>query len=348
MLKRILSLTLSVLALTSVITGCGKTTADEGKKGTDKITIVWYPNESGKDLEGAREEITKVVEKATGKTVENKLTTDYNIAIESIANGSASIAFMGAEGYVQANKKNKNVVPLVTNSDAKGTLEGALYNSWLAVKKDDASKYQKDGKYAIDNVQGKIMSFVSNSSTSGFKVPTSGIINHFSSEDKWKDLKTEDLATGGSDKFFSQVLFGNSHQGSAVNLLSGKADVAAFCDTELNNYTELEEGKENTAGAVYKVKQDAADPFKSLVGKEFTIISNTPVLNGPFVMNKDVLTEDEQKKLLEGFTSDEVAKNEKIFIPKGSEFKGMFKKTGNEKFVEVKDSWYDPIRALSK
>lgn len=347
MLKRILSLTLSLIALTSIITGCAKTAADE-KKGTDKITIVWYPNESGKDLEGAREEITKIVEKATGKTVDNKLTTDYNIAIESIANGSASIAFMGAEGYVQANKKNKNVVPLVTNSDAKGTLDGAMYNSWIAVKKEDTSKYQKDGKFSIDNVQGKIMSFVSNSSTSGFKVPTSGIISHFSSVDKWKNLKTEDLATGGSDKFFTQVLFGNSHQGSAVNLLSGKADVAAFSDAQLANYIELKEGKENTAGAVYKIKQDAADPFKTLGGKEFTVISNTPVLNDPFVMNKDVLTADEQKKLVDAFTSDEVAKNEKIFIPKGSEFKGMFKKTGNEKFVKVEDSWYDPIRALSK
>ncbi|MCI5494394.1 MAG: phosphate/phosphite/phosphonate ABC transporter substrate-binding protein [Lachnospiraceae bacterium] len=35
----------------------------------------------------------------------------------------------------------------------------------------DAADYQTDGEYGIDNIVGKRMSFVSNSSTSGFKVP---------------------------------------------------------------------------------------------------------------------------------------------------------------------------------
>jgi len=52
--------------------------------------------------------------------------------------------------------------------------------------------------------------------------------------------------------------------------------------------------------------------------------------------------------LIEVFTSDEVANNEDIFIPKGSEKKGLFsKKSGKERFVPVDDSWFNPIRELS-
>ena len=45
------------------------------------------------------------------------------------------------------------------------------------------------------------MSFVSNSSTSGFKVPTNTIISHFADD----NLIVDDLLEGGSDAFFSEV-----------------------------------------------------------------------------------------------------------------------------------------------
>lgn len=322
----------------------------ENKKEESKtITMVWYPNESGGDLEDARNEVGKVVEKATGKKVEHKLTTDYSVAIESIANGTAGICFMGPQGYVEAHTKNEKVVPLVVNSGASGTLDDAKYYSWLAVTKENAEQYKKDGSYAIDNIQGKKMSFVSNSSTSGFKVPTSSIVSYFSKEDKWKDLTAEDLMEGGSDKFFSEVMYGGSHQGSAVNLLTGKSDVAAFCDTVLVNYVEAEEGEFNAVGTTYKVKADATEPFNTLVGKEFTAIASTPVLNSPFAINTEVISEEDKKKLVEAFTSDEVTNNTKIFVPKSDEnTKGFFKKEADEKFLEVDDKWFDPIRELSK
>jgi len=62
---------------------------------------------------------------------------------------------------------------------------------------------------------------------------------------------------GGSGQFFSDVVYGGSHQGSAVNLLTKKADIAAFCDTCVGNYIELAEGEANRPGALYKVKEKA-------------------------------------------------------------------------------------------
>lgn len=320
-----------------------QTTVAPVAKNSEKIVMVWYPNESASDYEPAREEFGRLISQATGREVEQKLTTDYSIAIESLANGTAQICFMGAQGYVEAKNKNDAVKPLFVNSGASGTLDDAIYYSWLCVNKDDTPNYT-----SLDDIQGKRISFVSNSSTSGFKVPTNSIISHFSQQEKWKNISTDDLIEGSEDGFFKEVLFGGSHQGSAVNLLTGKADVAAFCDTEMAPYAVLSSGEENKNGAVYGIKEGASAPFDSMVGKEFTIIQSTPVLNGPFAYNGDMLSADEVKAIQDLMTSEEVTNNSQIFVNKDSGLVGMFKKTDKEKIVLVEDSWYDPIRELNK
>jgi phosphonate transport system substrate-binding protein len=310
------------------------------------LVFAWYPNESGEDMKPAREAIAKVVEAATGRKVTHKLTTDYTIAIESIANGNAHLGFFGAEGYIEANRKNQKVQPLVVNSDNKGTLKDAKYFSFLAVKLGNEGQYKNGAEYAIDNIQGKKFSWVSTSSTSGFKVPSAGIVGYFSKQAKWAKLKAADLLEGGSDKFFSEVMFGQSHQGSAVNLLTGKVDVAAFNDTNLFNYVDLVAGEENMVGAVYQVKADAADPFSSLAGQKYFVIRVMPVLNAPVIINTGLFSADEVKRIREALTSEAVAKNTEIFVPKDSSFKGMY--PAGQRFLPVEDAWYNPIRLLSK
>lgn len=322
--------------------GATEAAVPDGKK-EGKITMVWYPNESASDYEGARNEFGRLIAEATGREVEQKLTTDYSIAIESLANGTAQICFMGAQGYVEAKAKNDAVQPLFVNSGASGTLDDAIYYSWLAVNTEDKENYAN----GLEDIVGKRISFVSNSSTSGFKVPTNSIITHFSAQEQWKDLTADDLIEGSSDGFFSEVLFGGSHQGSAVNLLTGKADVAAFCDTEMAPYAGIASGDENKTGAIYEIKADASAPFDAMAGKQFAVIQSTPVLNGPFAYNSETLSAEEVKAIRDLFTSDEVTNNPQIFVSKDSGLVGMFKKTDKEKIVLVEDAWYDPIRELS-
>ncbi|SHI20180.1 phosphonate transport system substrate-binding protein [Sporobacter termitidis DSM 10068] len=323
------------------------TASADNTKYSDTITVVWYPNESASDFDGARKHYEDLIAQATGKKVIEKTTTDYNIAIEALASGQAQIgALMGAQGFIQAQQENAAVKPLVVNSGASGTLDDAIYYSWLSVNKGEEQNYMKDGKYAIDNIQGKRISFVSNSSTSGFKIPTTNIISHFSKLDQWKDLNSDDLAEGGANKFFSEVLFGGSHQGSAVNLLTGKADVGAFCDTELVNYAAPVSGDNTSAGSVWEVKKDATAPFDTLTGKQFVIIQATPVLNGPSAYNAETLSPADVKAIQDLMTSDKIANDPLVFVPKDSSDKGFYKKSDKEQFVVVEDSWYDPIRAL--
>ncbi len=341
-MKKTLLSVLSLLFLVSILAACTSSSANSD----DQLTMVWYPNESGNDLKAARDEIGKVIEEVTGKKVEHKLTTDYAVAIETIANGNAQLAFMGAQGYIEAKNKNNSIEPLIVPSGKSGTIDDAVYYSWLAVKKADADQYKVNGEYAIDNIADSKFSFVSSSSTSGFKVPSNDVIAYFSQQDQWKDLTPEDLMEGGP--FFKEVLYGDSHQGSAVNLLSGRADVAAFCDTCVGNYIEIVEGEPNKAGSIYKVKADAAEPFHTVPSEEFTLINVTPVLNAPFAANADSLSEEDFKKIQELMTSDDIANNEKIFVPTDAETAGLFTKSADERFVVVEDSWFDPIRELSK
>ena len=179
---------LSLLSFVMLVIFAGCSASSGGAAGDkDTLTIAWLPNESGADLTEARDEIGKIIEEKTGKKVEHQTTTDYIVAIEAVANGNADMAFLGAQGYIEAHNKNEKVLPLVVPSGASGTLEDAVYYSWLAVNKDNVDEYQNGNEFAIDNIQGKNFSFVSNSSTSGFKVPSTGIVDYFSKMGEFKE-----------------------------------------------------------------------------------------------------------------------------------------------------------------
>lgn len=348
-MKKASLLALVVILGSSLLTGCGSVSssnAASGVKDPATITIAWLPNNAADDFKDTRAEIDKAIEKATGLKVEDKLTTDYAITVEALASGNAQLAYLGGEAYVEAHTKNSKVVPLVVNSGTSGTLTDALYYSRMLVKKGNEDQYKSGTDYTLDNIAGKKFSFVSTSSTSGFKVPSSAIVSYFSKQDKWKNLKAEDLLQGGSDKFFSQVLLGGSHQLSLFNVLTDKADVAAVDDIDVVSYVDLTSGKGNTPGAVYTVKKDAADPFSKLADAQYVVIKSIPVMNGPIAVNTGTLSQKTIDAMTQALTSDETTKNDKIFIPKDSKAKGFF--NAPQHFMKTDDAWYQPIRDLSK
>ena len=302
----------------------------------DKLVFAWLPSTEASNAENdaTYQELKKVLSDSAGLPVEFLTTTDYNITIEAIASGKAHLASLGGEGYVQAHAKNPAVIPLVIAADTKGTSDGAKYYSLLAVPADQLDTYKQGDAFTLDPIKGKRMSFVSASSTSGFKVPGTQIVKHFGLG------STDELTREG---FFSQVLFGSSHQGSLVNLCQGDADVAAFDDELLRDYCELTGGEELKPGATYRVRDDAADPLDRVKGFELGIIQVIPVLNGPFAVNTDVVPADIIKKLQDGLTAKSTADDPLLFGDKDS---AMYTKEKNYGFTVVEDSWYDPVRAL--
>jgi phosphonate transport system substrate-binding protein len=313
------------------------------------IVAVWLPNNSGEDWKAARSEFDNLIAKATGRPVTDKLTTDYVIAIEAMATGNAAVAYLGPLGFIQAQQKNPAVQPLVVQSGDSGTLDDAGYWSRIVVKTENAAQYMKDGKYTLDNIKGKAFSFVSASSTSGFAVPSTLIRGQFAKQEGFGDKKVEDLfLEGGSGKFFSNVVFGQSHQGSLLNVLTGKADVGAVDDIDVDSYLDLVSGAASTPGAVYAVKQGALAPFDTVpAGTKFTVLAAVKVQNAPIAVNINMFNKDQLEKLQAMFTSDEVTNNPVIFVPKGSKAPALNKQNGKNHYVVAPNSWWDPIRVLA-
>ena len=326
------------------LAGCASGTSTKTTSSTSKdktITVVFYPNESAKSFASSRTAIKKSIEKSTGKTVKLQTTTDYNVAIQAIASGKAQVAYMGANGYIQSHHLSKDVVPFAAQSDSEGTLKKATYNSYLMVQQKDAKKYEENGKYSIKGIEGKKMSYVSNSSTSGFLVPTAEISREF----KIKSADQDKLTQSGS--FFNKVLYGGSHQGSAVNLLKGDVDVAAFDDTDLMPYLKVTKGSWNKLGSTFTVKDNAEAPFTDLTGKSVVNIAMMPVQQGPWVYNTKALSQTDQTKIAKEFTSKSFAQNKQIFSDPNAKTPMMFPKTSDKsQLIKVTDKWYAPTHKL--
>ena len=311
---------------------------------TSPITVVWYPNESANDFEPAREEYGRLITEATGREVIHRITTDYVIAVEALASGAADIgARWGATGMIEAQQRNPEVMPLIVNSGASGTLDDAVYFGWLVVNLGEEDPFRSGDSFSIENIQGKTMSFVSNSSTSGFVVPAGGIIDFFSQTAEWSEIDEDDLLGLSRNPFFEEVLFGGSHQGSLFNLIDGRADIAAICDTCVDSYVELVSGDRNTVGAVYRIQQNAAAPFENSGGHEFILIGIAPVLNGPDVFNPQNLSAEEIEAIRAILTSDEAAANPLFFGEEG--VTSLIPRSGDMRFVVADNSWWDPLRS---
>jgi len=306
----------------------------------DELIWVWYPNESTPEFAETRAEIIRIASETLGRPIREQLTTDYAITIEALVNENAAFSWLGGEGYTQAHAKEEAILPLVVNTGKSGTLSDAKYYSMLGSLMENNQEYKVNGEYSLETLKQKRFSFVSNSSTSGFRVPSSIIKDHFK-------VEAEDLLEGGSEMIFAEVLFGGSHQGSFMNVLTQKADVGAFCNSCIKDYVSWEQGiyDDPKAGDIIVVKEDAVAPFDQVAGKKVQLIAAVPVLNAPMVVNTKLVSEEEVKKLQKVLMSDETAANELLFAPKGSEIKSLFR--AGQRLTTVEDEWYDPIRKLS-
>jgi len=303
------------------------------------LTFVWYPNESTPEFAESRAAIVDVIEETLGVTVREQLTTDYAIAIEALVNENAAFSWFGGEGYIQAHDREPAILPLVTASPTM-SLDDAKYYSMVGALVENVDDFKTNGQPDLDKLRQTRFSFVSNSSTSGFRVPSAVLASHF-------EVDAEDLLLGGPNEVFSEVMFGGSHQGSFFNVLAGRADSGAFCNVCIDTYVEFVNGSavDPVPGDIIRVLEGAEAPFNQVPGVEVEFIATMPVLNAPIVVNTNLITDEQFQALLDAFTSEEIMSNPDIFAPEGSDSRAFFSE--GERFLAVEDSFYDPIRALS-
>lgn len=331
-MKKMIFKALLIVTIFVMMIACGKK--------NDTIKIVFLPNESNDSLKEPRDEFAKIIEKATGKKAEIVTTTDYNIAIENIISGKAQIAYLGAEAILSANERNKDVQAVLTNAGASGTLDDSLYYSFIAVRSEDADQYKAGDGYDLKKIKLKSMAFVTNTSTSGFKVPGRVIASEFGLKNEQEVLEVGEV--------FSKIIFGNSHPGTQANLFRKDADVATFAIPKSFTIYDLVSGEENRAGATYKVKEGVTtEPFKNHIGSSFTVIKSIPVLNGGITFNVKSLSKDDAEKIKKELLSKSTTDNPAIFAPKTSKTRALFlKENENVGFVETDTKWYEQVKNI--
>ncbi|MCC7667754.1 phosphate/phosphite/phosphonate ABC transporter substrate-binding protein [Liquorilactobacillus satsumensis] len=331
--KKLFLFSTMFLLFFTLLAGCKNSAADNSKT----LSVVFIPNDSVKEVEPARKALSQKISKATGKKVKIQTTTDYNIAIQAISSGKAQIALLGADGYIQAHKQNNKVVPILTYSGKSGTLKDAYYHSYIMVKKNKEQNYLTNGKYDLNKVKGKRMSFVANTSTSGFAIPAGALKTKF-------NLKSTDQLSQ-SGQFFSKVVFGGSHQGSALNLMKDDVDVAAFDDHDLTPYGSFS-STDTKPGITFTVKQNAPAPFNTVPNQVSVALAAYKVQSEPIVVNRAKVSQTDVKKIQKALTANSVSQDTHFFAPSNAKTRGLFTKDGKTRFIAVDDSWYKPTHKI--
>lgn len=211
---------LAAAATALVLSGCGQSAAEsQGTGGDDTLTFAAIPAESSQSLRSSFEAIVGLLEQETGKTVEFQDATDYAAVIEGQRAGQIDMASYGPFSYVIAKDGGVPVEPLAAPVHEEAAIPAYTSLAYVKAGSDITS---------LEEVKGKKVCFVDAASTSGYLVPTKGLMD--ASLDPEQDITP--VMAGG-------------HDASLLSVESGQCDVAFGHDTiekTLIGEGQLEEG----------------------------------------------------------------------------------------------------------
>jgi len=148
------------------------------------------------------------LEKVLGQPVEFLIAKDYKESVDMLIDGRANSAYIGATSYFEALERGAKVKPLVAPIERYTTRP--WYRACIVVPANSPIK-------TLEDLRGKRVAFVSQSSTSGYLMPLAAL--------RKQGIEPE--------RDFAAVLFGNTHEQTQA-LLGKQADAIA---TNLGSYT---------------------------------------------------------------------------------------------------------------
>lgn len=174
----------------------------------DPITFAAVPSESAATLETSFENITKLIAQETGREVEFQNASDYAAVIEGMRAGQIDVASFGPFAYVIGKDSGIDMDAIASLTDDP---EVAPAYTSLA--------YVREGSdiNSLEAVKDKTVCFVDAASTSGFLIPSQGLMD----------------AGINLDADIEQILAGG-HDASLLSLSSETCDIAFAHDTMLS------------------------------------------------------------------------------------------------------------------
>ncbi|WP_288801505.1 phosphate/phosphite/phosphonate ABC transporter substrate-binding protein [uncultured Corynebacterium sp.] len=283
------------VALVGGLAACGSSSEDD----KETLTFAAVPAESSQSLEATFSNVGKLLEEETGKKIEFQNASDYASVIEGQRAGKIDIASYGPFSYVIAKDSGINIDPMVapTNDEDKAP----AYHSLAYVKKGSDIR-------SLADVKGKRVCFVDQASTSGYLVPTDGLMK----EDI--DPKTD----------ITPVMAGG-HDASLLGLNTDQCDVAFAHDAMLETLSKSGQMDENSVESIWESEAIPEDPI---------VVNNDTV---------DKETADKIREALEKFAN-KPAMVEKGICP--SEDECELPEEIEWGYLPVTDEDYNPIREV--
>lgn len=203
--------------------------------GDDKITIAAVPAESSQSLQSDYDNIVKLIAQETGKEVEFQNASDYAAVIEGQRAGKIDVASYGPFSYVIAHDSGVPIEAVASPTNDEN--EAPAYTSLAYVKEGSDIKSLKD-------VKGKKVCFVDPASTSGYLVPTKGMMD----------------AGMKPDADFEPIMAGG-HDASLLTLNDGGCDVAFAHDAMLKTLEKSDQIKPGTLKSIWESDPITEDPL---------------------------------------------------------------------------------------
>ncbi|MGL6166979.1 MAG: phosphate/phosphite/phosphonate ABC transporter substrate-binding protein [Fusobacteriaceae bacterium] len=304
----------------------------------EKIILGFLPNEGSAEFQGFRDGLAAELEIATGKKVEVRTTDSYDALIDAMLAGEINLAFSGGNQYIMAkdDPRGKENIETVFTYGLNGELENAGYQGWIATKKnsqlhkeiknagigDDLTPGGKEEIERMKMLKNKRFSFVSPTSSSGFKVPRAILNTAFGTNGTNEVQNKDDFANPQKIKFMDIVFSPTGdHQGNINLIYNEGVDAGAFCEGYF----------------IEGVEAKGID--------DFYVLAKRIVPNGPVWANITSLGEDNLKKIKEHFGNLNYEraseKGKQLWTSKGTLFKGF-----DEGFALVGDDFYDILRQM--
>lgn len=228
---------------------------ENSSKTPEKIVIAFQKQKDPRKIKETADRVGEEISREIGVPVDVVVPSSYGAVVQALVSDKAHVAYVDGLSFLLA--RQEAPVALILAEERKGRTS---YDSIFVVAKD--SEFQ-----SLSDLKGKHMIFTSPTSTSGYVMAYSRLVNEGLLE-KREDPKN----------YFGKVSYGGGYDKALLAVLNGQADVAAVSD--------------------YTMEGPKADVYlKPEQRQKLRILTRTPGVPTHSIVIRSSLPEDLQEKI---------------------------------------------------
>lgn len=182
-------------------------TVTDSEIASESLDVAIIPAISPEKQQAQLQTLSNYLEENLGRPVNFQVQSDYDTVVNLLVQGTVDVAYLGPFTYIKARDRDSQIQPIVAPINL--STGRPWYNSLIVTK-------ANSGINALSDLKGKRFSFVGESSTSGYLVPS---------------VEFQEIGLT-PEQDFAEVQYSGSHDKSLDLLASGAVDAIAI-DSEV-------------------------------------------------------------------------------------------------------------------